>query len=185
MARVDLNPVEEARACAMLVEDLGITKEEVGRRVGSSRVAVSNLIRLLELPDEVLELIEAGALSEGHGRALLMARTTTSASASRAAPRDGGWSVRETERRAKADGHAPEEDGARSSCIPTSRMRWPPPRTRFSAALGRGGPGEGRAASGCRAEIEFDGPGEAIALAERLPARRLRPQARRGLSQGR
>ena len=74
MARVDLNPIEEARACAMLVEDLGITKGEVGRRVGKSRVAVSNLIRLLELPDEVLELIEAGALSEGHGRAILMAK---------------------------------------------------------------------------------------------------------------
>ena len=43
MARVDLNPVEEARACAMLVEDLGLTKEEVGRRVGRSRVAISNL----------------------------------------------------------------------------------------------------------------------------------------------
>ena len=74
MARVDLNPIEEARACAMLVEDLGLTKGEVGRRVGKSRVAVSNLIRLLELPDEVLELIEAGALSEGHGRAILMAK---------------------------------------------------------------------------------------------------------------
>ena len=53
MARVDLNPVEEARACAMLVEDLGLTKEELGRRVGRSRVAISNLIRLLDLPDEV------------------------------------------------------------------------------------------------------------------------------------
>ena len=74
MARVDLNPIEEARACAMLVEDLGLTKGEVGRRVGKSRVAVSNLIRLLELPDEVLELIEAGALSEGHGRAILLAK---------------------------------------------------------------------------------------------------------------
>ena len=69
MARVDLNPVEEARACAMLVDDLGLTKQEVGRRVGRSRVAISNLIRLLELPEEALELIETGALSEGHGRA--------------------------------------------------------------------------------------------------------------------
>ncbi|HEV2062402.1 MAG TPA: ParB/RepB/Spo0J family partition protein, partial [Solirubrobacteraceae bacterium] len=74
MAREDLNPVEEARACAMLVEDFGLTKGEVGRRVGKSRVAVSNLIRLLELPDEALELIEAGALTEGHGRAILMCK---------------------------------------------------------------------------------------------------------------
>src|SRR4051794_11993181 len=73
MAREDLNPVEEARACAALVEELGLTREEVGRRVGRSRVAVSNLLRLLDLPDDVLELLEAGSLSEGHGRALLLA----------------------------------------------------------------------------------------------------------------
>ena len=54
MAREDLNPVEEARACAALVEELGLTREEVGRRVGRSRVAVSNLLRLLDLPDEML-----------------------------------------------------------------------------------------------------------------------------------
>src|SRR3954451_12507344 len=58
MAREDLNPVDEARACAMLVQDLGLTKGEVGRRVGRSRVAISNLIRLLELPEDVLDLIE-------------------------------------------------------------------------------------------------------------------------------
>ena len=73
MAREDLNPIEEARACAALVEELGLTREEVGRRVGRSRVAVSNLVRLLDLPDEALELFEQGALSEGHGRALLLA----------------------------------------------------------------------------------------------------------------
>ena len=59
MAREDLNPVEEARACAALVEELGLTREDVGLRVGRSRVAVSNLIRLLDLPDEALELHRA------------------------------------------------------------------------------------------------------------------------------
>src|SRR5271165_5457165 len=73
MAREDLNPVEEARACAALVEELELTREQVGRRVGRSRVAVSNLIRLLDLPDDVIELVANGALSEGHGRALLLA----------------------------------------------------------------------------------------------------------------
>src|SRR4051794_2743435 len=72
MARQDLNPIEEARACATLVEDLGISKEEVGRRVGRSRAAVSNLVRMLELPDEALAMVEAGELSGGHGRALLL-----------------------------------------------------------------------------------------------------------------
>ncbi len=73
MAREDLNPVEEARACAALVEELGLTREEVGRRVGRSRVAVSNLLRLLDLPDEALVQLEQGELTEGHGRALLLA----------------------------------------------------------------------------------------------------------------
>src|SRR5918997_1120199 len=107
MARADLNPVEEARACAALVEELGLTREEVGRRVGRSRVAVSNLLRLLDLPDEALMLLEAGDLTEGHGRALLMApdhdarrRLARSAAAE-------GWSVRTLEARAReANGSA-------------------------------------------------------------------------------
>src|SRR4051812_34370727 len=73
MAREDLNPVEEARACAALVEELGLTRETVGLRVGRSRVAVSNLLRLLDLPDDALHLLERGELSAGHGRALLLA----------------------------------------------------------------------------------------------------------------
>ena len=81
MAREDLNPVEEARACAALTEELGLSREEVGQRVGRSRVAVSNLIRLLDLPDEALELITSGHLSEGHGRALLPPRRTPTAAA--------------------------------------------------------------------------------------------------------
>ena len=102
MAREDLNPVEEARACAALVEELGLTREEVGLRVGRGRVAVSNLIRLLDLPDEALALLERGELSEGHGRALLLAqdnavRRTLARKA--AAER---WSVRELEARARA-----------------------------------------------------------------------------------
>src|SRR3954454_23881468 len=101
MAREDLNAVEEARACAMLVEDLGITKGEVGRRVGRSRVAISNLIRLLDLPEEALELIEAGQLTEGHGRAILTCKDHGERKQLALAARDGGWSVRETEARAR------------------------------------------------------------------------------------
>jgi ParB family chromosome partitioning protein len=104
MAREDLNPVDEARACAALVEDLGLTKEELARRLGRSRVAISNLVRLLDLPDDVLELLLTGELSEGHGRAILQARGND---ARRALGREAaahGWSVRETERRAKEGG---------------------------------------------------------------------------------
>jgi ParB family chromosome partitioning protein len=102
MAREDLNPVEEARACALLVDELGLTREDVGKRVGRSRVAVSNLLRLLDLPDDVLDLLAAGALSEGHGRALLM---TPDHGDRRRLARDAsaeGWTVRETETRVRA-----------------------------------------------------------------------------------
>src|SRR5690349_7097990 len=102
MAREDLNPIEEARAVAVLVEDLGYTREDIGRRVGRSRVTVSNLLRLLELPDEALGLIEDGTLSQGHGRALLMAPDHDTR---RRLARDAaahGWSVRQTEVRARA-----------------------------------------------------------------------------------
>ncbi len=104
MVRENLNPVEEARACAALVEDLGLSKEELARRIGRSRPAVSNLIRLLDLPDEALELLESGELSEGHGKALLGAsgndvRRRLARDASRA-----GWSVRETEKRVRLAG---------------------------------------------------------------------------------
>ena len=102
MAREDLNPLEEARAVAALVEELSLSREEVGRRVGRSRVAVSNLLRLLDLPDDVLELLASGALTEGHGRAVLVApdhgdrrRLAQEAAAN-------GWSVRELEDRARA-----------------------------------------------------------------------------------
>jgi ParB family transcriptional regulator, chromosome partitioning protein len=104
MVREDLNPVDEARACAALVDELGLSKEDLARRVGRSRPAVSNLIRLLDLPDEALELLESGELSEGHARALLAAdgndvRRRLARDAAR-----GGWSVRETENRVKLAG---------------------------------------------------------------------------------
>lgn len=97
MVRENLNPVEEAKACAALVEDLGLSKEELGKRVGRSRPQISNLIRLLDLPDEVLDLLEQGELSEGHGRAILQVPDhDRRRSLARRAHREG-WSVRQTE----------------------------------------------------------------------------------------
>src|SRR3954468_8824419 len=106
MAREDLSPVEEARACAMLVEELGLSRDEVGRRVGRSRVAVSNLVRLLDLPDEALDLLADGILTEGHGRALLLAgdHDVRRRLARRAASEE--WSVRRTEAEARAAAEA-------------------------------------------------------------------------------
>jgi ParB family chromosome partitioning protein len=101
MVREDLNPVDEARACAALVDDLGLSKEALAKRIGRSRPAVSNLIRLLELPDEALELLERGELSEGHGKALLAVRGNDARRRLARAAAANGWSVRETEQRVK------------------------------------------------------------------------------------
>ncbi len=69
--REDLNPVEEAFAYKMLIDRFGLTQDQVAKQVGRSRSAVTNMLRLLELPDEVLELLKKGDLSAGHARALL------------------------------------------------------------------------------------------------------------------
>jgi len=71
VAREDLNAIEEAQAYAALVDEFGLTHARVAELVGRSRVSVTNLLRLLDLPDDVQALIESGSLSEGHGRALL------------------------------------------------------------------------------------------------------------------
>lgn len=73
MVREDLNAIEVARAIAILLEDFGQTHQAVADRLGRSRPAVSNLVRLLELPDEVQQMVMDGEISEGHARAVLMA----------------------------------------------------------------------------------------------------------------
>jgi len=69
--REDLNPLEEARAFERLCSERGLSQEEVARRIGKSRTAVTNTIRLLRLPEEVRTWLHEGRLSEGHARALL------------------------------------------------------------------------------------------------------------------
>jgi ParB family chromosome partitioning protein len=175
MAREDLNPVEEARACAALVEELGLTRETVGLRVGRSRVAVSNLLRLLDLPDEALELLERGDLSEGHGRALLLATDHAARrTLARSAAADG-WSVRTLETRAR-ESNSRRRHGVSPATKPSaSHPDQEAAATQIAEALGsvlgvevnvrpRG--------SGYRVELAFDDPAEALAL-----ARRLRPRA--------
>ncbi len=173
MARENLNPVEEARACAALVEELGLTREDVGLRVGRSRVAVSNLIRLLDLPDEALELIERGELAEGHGRALLLA---SDHAARRALARDAAhhrWSVRELESRARA---ANSSDRRR-------RSRPRPPlhpdqaaaigliSDALSAALGRDVDVVPSKGAGYRVQLSFESLDDALDVARRLRVR--------------
>jgi ParB family chromosome partitioning protein len=174
MARVDLNAIEEARACAMLVDDLGLTKQEVGRRVGRSRVAISNLIRLLELPEEALELIERGELSEGHGRALLLCKDHAARRSLALEARDGAWSVRETERRAREaeDRPEPEKKRFKRDVHPDLAEALAAAEDTLAAALGRPVKIRPRG-EGCRVALDFDSPADVVALAERVLARGL------------
>jgi ParB family transcriptional regulator, chromosome partitioning protein len=71
VAREDLSPVDEARGYAVLIDEFGLSLGEVAEHVGRSKPAVSNRLRLLELPDDVLALVERGRLTEGHARAVL------------------------------------------------------------------------------------------------------------------
>jgi ParB family transcriptional regulator, chromosome partitioning protein len=71
VAREDLSPVEEARAYAVLQDEFGLSLGDIAERVGRSKPSVSNRLRLLDLPDDVLALVERGALTEGHARAVL------------------------------------------------------------------------------------------------------------------
>jgi ParB family chromosome partitioning protein len=169
MARQDLNPVESARACAMLVDDLGLTKEEVGRRVGRSRVAISNLIRLLELPEEALELIERGELSEGHGRAILLCKDHSTRRHLALDARDGGWSVRETERRAReAEQGERKPEGRRPRVVhPDLAEALAAAEDALAAALGREVKARARGER-CVIEMEFERPADAVEMAQSL-----------------
>ena len=174
MAREDLNPVEEARACAALVEELGLTREEVGLRVGRSRVAVSNLIRLLDLPDEALELIEAGELTEGHGRALLLAGDHADRRKLAKDAVAGRWSVRELESRARA-----ADSGSSRRAATRARHALHPDQAAtielisdaLGAALGRDvdvAPAKG---TGYRVQLSFESLDDALDVARRLRVR--------------
>lgn len=169
MVREDLNPVEEARACAALVEELSLTKEELAKRVGRSRPAVSNLIRLLELPDEALELLESRDLSEGHGKALLAADGND---ARRRLARDaarGGWSVRETEERVRLASQ-PRPKPKRAAVDPDAAAALREVAEALEEALGHEVSARAKG-DGIAVELRFDDVREAHSLARRLRKR--------------
>ncbi len=169
MAREDLNPVEEARACSMLVDELGLTREEIGRRVGRSRVAVSNLMRLLDLPDDVLDLLETGALTEGHGRALLMAPDHDDRRRLARTAVAEGWTVREVERRARSANDRPTVRGSRREPHPDQIETAADLSELFRSAFGTDVSVTPRG-NGYRLSLAFSTPEEARSLVARLGA---------------
>ena len=101
LQREDLNPIEEAKGFQLLMETYALTQEQAAERVGKSRPAVANAMRLLTLPDDVLVLVERGELSAGHARALVPLTDEAEAVALAQEIVKKGLSVRETERLVK------------------------------------------------------------------------------------
>jgi ParB family chromosome partitioning protein len=115
LQREDLGPLEEAAAYRQLLEDFGYTHEEVGKKVGRSRSAVTNMIRLMQLPPTIQGLLERGELSAGHARALLGIEDRAFAEHIAARAVADGWSVRQVEEAVRS------RQGARASRSPKRR----------------------------------------------------------------
>lgn len=107
LQREDLNPIEEAQGYHSLMEEYGLTQEQVAERVGRSRPAVANALRLLSLPDEAQELLADGTLSAGHARAVLAIKDEALRTHD-VLEKMAGMSVRQAEKYAKSLQKEPE-----------------------------------------------------------------------------
>jgi ParB family transcriptional regulator, chromosome partitioning protein len=189
LARKDLNPVEQARAFATLSNEFGLTHRQIGKRVGRHETVVSSYVRLLRLSEEILELLERGTLSEGHGRALLRAKDPQARSQLARAAVQEGWTVQRIEARASAsnvDLLASQQDRSEQVQDPNdqaqdrSEQAQDPEQAQDLAALSLarswgdllGAEVHVRPMSRrqLRMEVEFDFASEGLALADRLVA---------------
>jgi ParB family transcriptional regulator, chromosome partitioning protein len=160
VAREQLSPVEEARAYAVLLDEFGLALGEVAERVGRSKPSVSNRIRLLDLPDDVLGMLERGQLSEGHARAVLAVPDHEGRRRLAREIVQKGLSVRAAEQRAKWAG-AKQKPRLRPAPVDpalATRVRDALAQlTGFNAKVGRG-----------RVELPFADEHELAELAEAL-----------------
>lgn len=109
LQREDLNLIEEATGYARLIDRYGITQEELSKKIGKSRSAITNTMRLLKLPAKVLEMVEKGLLTEGHARAILGAENEKAMISLAEMVVKHGLSVRQTELFAKKKEKAPKK----------------------------------------------------------------------------
>ncbi|MGB8634691.1 MAG: ParB/RepB/Spo0J family partition protein [Rhodanobacteraceae bacterium] len=144
--REDLSPLEEAQALARLIKDFELTHQQVAEAVGRSRAAVSNLLRLLELPAAVSKLLDDGELQMGHARALLTLEPALARKLAREAVAKG-WSVRQLEQAArKPSGSKPKSSKGKTSrdadIVALERELSESLATEVSVQHGRGGGGK-------------------------------------------
>ncbi|MGD9762168.1 MAG: ParB/RepB/Spo0J family partition protein [Candidatus Binatia bacterium] len=110
LQRADLNPIEEARAFKRLGDEFELTQEDIARRVGKSRSAITNSLRLLQLPRQVQAQLESGELSAGHARSLLALDDAAAQLTAAREVTDNGLSVRDTEKLVRERGNQPVID---------------------------------------------------------------------------
>ena len=159
VAREDLSPVEEARGYALLMDEFELSLGDVAERVGRSKPAVSNKTRLLELPDDVLAMVERGELSEGHARAVLAVPDQTDRRRLARKIVSQGMSVRAAERAARWSG-ARTKPRTKSAVDPALAARVRASLLRVTGLEARVAPG--------RIELAYDDEHDLEELAERL-----------------
>jgi ParB family chromosome partitioning protein len=163
VAREDLSAVEEARAYAALVDEFGLALAEVAERVGRSKPSVSNRLRLLELPEDVLALVDRGELSEGHARAVLSIPGDEERRALARQIVRQGMSVRAAERAARTAGAKRRPRRRTAPAVDPALLE------QARAALARLTGTEVRAAAG-RLEVPFEDETRLAEIAEALAA---------------
>ena len=170
-----LNVVERARACATLMKEFGLSQQQIGDRLGCHQTKVSHLVRLLQLSDELLELVERGKLGEGHGRALLMVKDPETRRELAYKAIEEEWSTRALQTRAREstgaapvskDAPAPRPDGQEDgqdpgAAIQTAAEAW-------GNVLGVEAHVRTMSRGRARLEVLFTSAEAAIAIARRL-----------------
>jgi ParB family chromosome partitioning protein len=122
LQREDLNPIDQAQSMARLVDEFGMTHEQIAKTLGRSRAGVTNFLRLLELPEDVKNAMVAGALDMGHARALLPLDARQQVELARRIERLG-WSVRKVEKTVKSLLDEPASDAKPQATIDL-QTRW-------------------------------------------------------------
>lgn len=162
--RQELNPVEEARAFRKLIDSIGLTQEELSGRVGKERTLIATSLRILKLPSDILQLIEEGKLSAGHGRALLL---SDDVAVQRRVARniiEKGLSVREAERILRVSAKKPKTSIIKESKDPNVRLA----ETKLKRSLGTNVKiSSGKNGAG-RIEIEYYNSNDLDRLYQRL-----------------
>jgi ParB family chromosome partitioning protein len=169
LQREDINPIESAHAYRRLSDEFGLTQDQIASKVGKSRVAVANALRLLRLPESVQQAVQEGHLTEGHARALLMVDSPARLQSLFERAVVDGLSVREVERMARGE--------ARSPKAPSEAKRpegldpdWEALRQRVSEHLGAR-VGLDRKSNGGRLTIDFYSEDELDGLLEKMGLR--------------